>query len=54
MHLVYSSPLLGIQNGLEERVESSRKQMKERRRRAKKIRGVKKGASTFVQYRLVF
>lgn len=34
------------QNGLETKVESSRKQMKERRRRAKKIRGVKKGAST--------
>jgi len=34
------SPLL--QNGLDTKVEKSRKQMKERKNRAKKIRGVKK------------
>jgi uncharacterized membrane protein len=31
-----------LQNGLETKVEKSRKQMKERKNRAKKIRGVKK------------
>jgi hypothetical protein len=32
------------QNGLEKKVDKSRKQMKERRKRAKKVRGVKKNA----------
>ena len=31
-----------MQNGLDTKVEKSRKQMKERKNRAKKIRGVKK------------
>ena len=31
-----------LQNGLDTKVEKSRKQMKERKNRAKKIRGVKK------------
>jgi hypothetical protein len=34
-----------FQNGLEKKVDRSRKQMKERRKRAKKVRGVKKNAS---------
>ena len=33
-----------LQNGLAERVEKSRKQIKERKNRSKKIRGVKKNA----------
>lgn len=33
---------LAMQNGLDTKVEKSRKQMKERKNRAKKIRGVKK------------
>ena len=35
-----------LQNGLAERVEKSRKQIKERKNRSKKIRGVKKNAGT--------
>lgn len=35
-------PILGFQNGLDTKIEKSRKQMKERKNRAKKIRGVKK------------
>lgn len=34
--------LFALQNGLDKRVERSRKQMKERRNRARKLRGVKK------------
>ncbi|EFJ47440.1 component of cytosolic 80S ribosome and 40S small subunit [Volvox carteri f. nagariensis] len=34
-----------IRNGLEKKVDKSRKQMKERRKRAKKVRGAKKNAS---------
>ncbi|KAG2490979.1 hypothetical protein HYH03_010653 [Edaphochlamys debaryana] len=33
-----------IRNGLEKKVDKSRKQMKERRKRSKKVRGVKKTA----------
>ncbi|GIL83347.1 hypothetical protein Vretifemale_12169, partial [Volvox reticuliferus] len=33
-----------VRNGLEKKVDRSRKQMKERRKRAKKVRGVKKNA----------
>uniref|UniRef100_A0A803MLG4 40S ribosomal protein S24 n=1 Tax=Chenopodium quinoa TaxID=63459 RepID=A0A803MLG4_CHEQI len=42
-----------IRNGLATKVEKSRKQMKERKNRAKKIRGVKKvGPSTFIVFSL--
>ena len=36
-----------VQNGLDTKVERSRKQLKERKNRAKKIRGVKKVNSSF-------
>ena len=42
-----SDNLFSLQNGLATKVEKSRKQMKERKNRAKKIRGVKK-----VKYKL--
>lgn len=46
LFLLYQSCLLILvswwQNGLDTKVEKSRKQMKERKNRAKKIRGVKK------------
>jgi len=35
-------PCYAMQNGLDTKVEKSRKQMKERKNRAKKIRGIKK------------
>jgi len=41
-----------LQNGLATKVEKSRKQMKERKNRAKKIRGVKKVCS-FAPIRLL-
>ena len=37
-----TQPFFSFQNGLDTKVEKSRKQMKERKNRAKKIRGVKK------------
>ena len=40
--LIISLANLRWQNGLDTKVEKSRKQMKERKNRAKKIRGVKK------------
>uniref|UniRef100_A0A803M6A5 40S ribosomal protein S24 n=1 Tax=Chenopodium quinoa TaxID=63459 RepID=A0A803M6A5_CHEQI len=44
-----------IRNGLATKVEKSRKQMKERKNRAKKIRGVKKvGQNTFIIVSLTF
>jgi hypothetical protein len=36
--------LLFLQNGLADKIEKSRKQIKERKNRSKKIRGVKKNA----------
>ena len=36
--------LLLLQNGLADKIEKSRKQIKERKNRSKKIRGVKKNA----------
>lgn len=38
----YSWTIEHLQNGLDTKVEKSRKQIKERKNRAKKIRGVKK------------
>lgn len=43
-----SWPIHPLQNGLDTKVEKSRKQMKERKNRAKKIRGVKKVRETLV------
>jgi hypothetical protein len=41
--LIFDKSVFGfLQNGLATKVEKSRKQMKERKNRAKKIRGVKK------------
>lgn len=40
--LCWRTKLYVLQNGLDTKVEKSRKQMKERKNRAKKIRGVKK------------
>ena len=42
--LFLRSCLLLLQNGLAERVQKSRKQIKERKNRTKKIRGTKKNA----------
>jgi len=49
LHLLFSALLYlkvlclcGWQNGLDTKIEKSRKQIKERKNRAKKIRGVKK------------
>ena len=39
--------LLLLQNGLAERVQKSRKQIKERKNRTKKIRGTKKNAGAW-------
>lgn len=39
---VFKSLYILMQNGLDTKVEKSRKQLKERKNRAKKIRGVKK------------
>ncbi|KAG6757474.1 hypothetical protein POTOM_037786 [Populus tomentosa] len=42
LHLIESIEVSAIENGLATKVEKSRKQLKERKNRAKKVRGVKK------------
>lgn len=47
VHCKCQHALMPLQNGLAERVERSRKQIKERKNRSKKIRGVKKNAGQY-------
>lgn len=49
----FSYMLLLVQNGLDTKVEKSRKQLKERKNRAKKIRGVKKVRNIVFLFMLV-
>lgn len=55
MHFFVFPHHVGIcQNGLATKVEKSRKQVKERKNRAKKIRGVKKvGSSSFFSFSII-
>lgn len=50
--LISNNYCLSLQNGLDTKVEKSRKQLKERKNRAKKIRGVKKVTKTSMKFKL--